>query len=176
MKLFSEQQINDTWYAAYKATKNQFESSGKYLLGGCNTNREREEYLASVEPVHGEGELLLYKNYVKHVEYGRLRGQLPMSFEDYAKTDTICKPPAQGIEWMELKEFPVQRMSNHNGQSNLVVILEPAIEDVEIGRLIQVPYVNGYKDPVKVVLMVDEKGEPLRNGDFAIPEKYIYAH
>jgi hypothetical protein len=72
------------------------------------------------------------------------------------------------------KEFNVTRLTNGMGHSHLVVITEPAIEDVHIGTVVIVPYAEGFKEPSKVLLQVDEKGLPKRaNGKFAIVSKYI---
>jgi hypothetical protein len=71
-------------------------------------------------------------------------------------------------------EFKLERLTNGMGHSHLVVITEPAIEDIHIGSVVIVPYAEGFKDPVKVVLQVDEKGNPIRNRKFGIPTKFIY--
>jgi len=76
---------------------------------------------------------------------------------------------------MEQKEFKVERLKNGRGESHLVVITSPAIEDICIGSCIIVPYAEGFKDPIKVLLQVDEKGFPKRaNNKFAIVLEYIY--
>lgn len=73
------------------------------------------------------------------------------------------------------KEFKVQRMSNGMGHSHLLVITEEAVEDMEIGTVVIIPYAEGFKDPVKVRLQVNEKGLPKRaNGKFGIVNEYIY--
>ncbi len=73
------------------------------------------------------------------------------------------------------KEFAVQRLINGNGRSHLVVITEPAIEDVHIGTVLIVPYSDGFKDPVSVLLQVDSDGLPKTvNERFAVVSKYIY--
>lgn len=73
------------------------------------------------------------------------------------------------------KEFEVKRLKNGRGNSHLVVITEPAIEDVHIGTVVIVPYAEGFKDPVKVRLQTDEKGLPKRaNERFAIVSEYLY--
>jgi hypothetical protein len=73
------------------------------------------------------------------------------------------------------KQFSVQRMTNGRGHSHLLVITEQAIEDVEIGGVVIIPYADGFKDPCKVLLQTDDKGVPLRaNGKFAIVLEYLY--
>lgn len=73
------------------------------------------------------------------------------------------------------KEFPVTRISNGLGYSHLLVITESAMEDVHIGTVVIVPYADGFKDPVKVLLQVDSNDKPIvANGKFAIVSKYIY--
>ena len=75
------------------------------------------------------------------------------------------------------KEFNVKRMTNGRGHSHLLVITEAAIEDVHIGTVAIVPYAEGFKDPCKVLLQVDDTGNPIRANDkFAIVVKYIYEH
>ena len=76
---------------------------------------------------------------------------------------------------MDLKEFKVQRLTNGRGNSHLVVITEPAIEDVEIGSVLIVPYADGFKDPVGVMLQIDADGKPkIANDKFAIVNEYLY--
>jgi len=76
---------------------------------------------------------------------------------------------------MELKEFEVKRMTNDRGESHLLVVTEPAIEDVAIGSVVIVPYADGFMDPKAVILQVDDKGSPKRaNGKFAIVNEYLY--
>ncbi len=73
------------------------------------------------------------------------------------------------------KEFDVQRMSNGRGNSHLVIVTEQAIPDIHIGTIAIVPYAEGFKDPIKVRLQIDEKGLPKRaNNRFAIVTEYIY--
>lgn len=73
------------------------------------------------------------------------------------------------------KEFTIKRFTNGRGHSHLVVITEEAIEDVHIGSVIIVPYADGFKDPIKVVLQTDDNGTPLTaNEKFGIVSKYIY--
>lgn len=73
------------------------------------------------------------------------------------------------------KEFEVKRLKNGRGCSHLVVITEPAIEDVHIGSVVIVPYAEGFKDPCKVILQTDDKGVPkMANEKFGIVDKYIY--
>lgn len=73
------------------------------------------------------------------------------------------------------KKFEVKRLTNGRGHSHLVVITEPAIVDVHIGTVVIVPYAEGFKDPCKVVLQTDDKGEPKRaNEKFGIVHEYIY--
>jgi hypothetical protein len=75
------------------------------------------------------------------------------------------------------KEFKVQRLKNGRGHSHLVVITEPAIEDVNIGTVVIIPYAEGFIDPEKVVLQVDEKGKPIiANGKFGIVSRFIHEH
>jgi hypothetical protein len=76
---------------------------------------------------------------------------------------------------MDLKEFEVQRLTNGRGESHLVVITEPAIEDVVIGSVVIVPYADGFKDPKAVILQVDDNGKPKTANDiFAIVNEYVY--
>lgn len=76
---------------------------------------------------------------------------------------------------MKTKEFEVKRLTNGHGHSHLLVITEPAIEDMEIGTVVIVPYAAGFKDPCKVLLQVNESGKPLRaNEKFGIVSKFIY--
>jgi hypothetical protein len=73
------------------------------------------------------------------------------------------------------KEFEVKRMTNGRGQSHLLVITDNAVEDVHIGTVVIVPYADGFKDPCKVLLQVDENGLPKRaNEKFGIVSEYIY--
>lgn len=73
------------------------------------------------------------------------------------------------------KEFEVKRLINGRGHSHLVVITEEALEDVHIGTVVIIPHAEGFKDPVRVVLQVDQQGLPKRvNKRFAIVLKYIY--
>lgn len=73
------------------------------------------------------------------------------------------------------KEFEVERLQNGKGDSHLIVITEPAIEDIHIGTVVIVPYAEGFKDPIKVILQVDNNGLPKRaNEKFAIVSEYIY--
>jgi len=73
------------------------------------------------------------------------------------------------------KEFGVQKLTNGRGNKHLVVITEPAIADILIGSVIIVPYAEGFKDPIKVILQVDDNGSPKRANDkFAIVNEYIY--
>jgi hypothetical protein len=78
------------------------------------------------------------------------------------------------IKTME-KEFEVQKLTNGRGNEHLVVITEPAIEDIVIGTVVIVPYAEGFKDPIKVRLQCDDNGIPKRvNKKFAIVNEYIY--
>ena len=73
------------------------------------------------------------------------------------------------------KEFDVIRQTNGRGNSHLLVITDFAVEDVYIGTVVIIPYANGFVDPIKVVLQVDENGIPKRaNEVFGIVLKYIY--
>lgn len=61
------------------------------------------------------------------------------------------------------------------GNSNLLAVIEECVPDIHIGTVIIVPYAQGFKDPLKALLQVDEIGMPLRiNEDFAIVSKFIY--
>jgi hypothetical protein len=69
----------------------------------------------------------------------------------------------------------VQRLTNGRGDSHLVIITDPAVEDIHIGTVVIVPYAEGFKDPIKVQLYIDENGLPKRaNKKFAIVSEYIY--
>jgi len=68
---------------------------------------------------------------------------------------------------MELKEFEVKRLTNGRGNSHLVVITEPAIEDISIGSVLIVPYADGFKDPKSVILQVDAVGKPKTANGYA---------
>lgn len=73
------------------------------------------------------------------------------------------------------REFKVEKLTNGMGHKHLVVITEPAIEDISIGTVVIVPYAEGFKDPIKVVLQTDKNGIPKRaNEQFAMVLKYIY--
>ena len=73
------------------------------------------------------------------------------------------------------QEFEVKRLTNHSGNSHLIVITHPAIEKIEIGTVVIIHYADGFIDPKKVILAVDNKGMPLRvNEKFAMVTKYIY--
>lgn len=73
------------------------------------------------------------------------------------------------------REFPVKRLKNGHGHTHLVVITEEAIPDIAIGNIFIVPYAEGFKDPIKVILETDERGKPLSvNEKFATVAKYIY--
>lgn len=73
------------------------------------------------------------------------------------------------------KEFEVKRATNGYGDNNLIVIVDPAIPDIYVGGALIVPYADGYKDPIKVLLQTNEKGLPKRaNEKFAIISEYIY--
>jgi len=73
------------------------------------------------------------------------------------------------------KEFEVQKFTNGRGDSHLVVITEPAIADISIGSVVIVPYAEGFKDPIKVLVLCDENGVIKRaNKKFAIVSEYIY--
>lgn len=73
------------------------------------------------------------------------------------------------------KEFKCRRFTNNGGNTHLVVVTEEAVEDIHIGSVVIVPYADGFKDPVKVLLQVDDKGFPKTlNKKFAIVSKYIY--
>ncbi|KKN79747.1 hypothetical protein LCGC14_0337690 [marine sediment metagenome] len=96
--------------------------------------------------------------------------------KDWEKNNgTLSNLPYPQSEAVIEKEFAVQRLENGRGNSHLVAIIEPAIEDVHIGSVVIVPYAEGFKDPFKVLLQVDEKGLPKRaNEKFGIVSKYIY--
>lgn len=73
------------------------------------------------------------------------------------------------------KEFEVQKFTNGRGDKHLVVITKPAIADISIGYVVIVPYAEGFKDPIKVLLQCDKNGLPKRaNKKFAIVSEYIY--
>lgn len=73
------------------------------------------------------------------------------------------------------KEFEVKQLTNGYGHKHLVVITEEAIPDMEIGTVVIVPYAEGFKQPSKVILQVDENGTPKRaNKKFGIVNEYIY--
>ena len=73
------------------------------------------------------------------------------------------------------KEFTVKRMTNGRGHSHLLVITEEAIPDMEIGTVVIIPYADGFKDPIKIKLLLDENGTPKRaNSKFGIVTEYIY--
>lgn len=73
------------------------------------------------------------------------------------------------------KEFDVKRMTNGRGRSNLLAIISEGLDGVCIGDAVLVPYIDGYKDPIKVVLYVDEREKPLRaNNKFAIACEFIW--
>lgn len=72
------------------------------------------------------------------------------------------------------KVFPVIRMTNGRGDSNLLAIINEAVPDIFIGDSILVPYVNGYIDPISVSLRVDKNGIPIRKHGFAIVEEYHF--
>lgn len=76
---------------------------------------------------------------------------------------------------MENKIFDVKRMSNGRGHSNLLAIITEAIPDLSIGDALQVPFLNGYKDPLRVRVLIDDKGTPVRtNLNSCIVTEYIY--
>ncbi len=76
---------------------------------------------------------------------------------------------------INVKEFQVKRLKNGRGDSHLIVVTDPAIEDIKIGTVVIVPYAEGFKDPSSVLLQIDEKGLPKRaNEKFAIVSEYIY--
>ena len=78
-------------------------------------------------------------------------------------------------EISEEKEFEIKKLTNHAGSTHLLVVTEDAVEDVHIGSVIIVPYAEGFRDPIKVVLQVVDKGFPKTlNKKFAIVSKYIY--
>lgn len=73
------------------------------------------------------------------------------------------------------KIFDVKAMTNRGGHKHLLVITKEAVEDLEIGGVVIVPYADGYTAPLKVRLLCDENGLPkLANGIFAIVSEYIY--
>lgn len=72
-------------------------------------------------------------------------------------------------------ELEVKRIKNGRGDSNLLIVTEEAIPDVFIGSALLVPFVDGYKDPIKVRVIVDEKGNPIAtNLRTCIVVEYIY--
>lgn len=73
------------------------------------------------------------------------------------------------------KEFPVTQMTNGRGHRHFLAITEPAIEDISLGSVVIIPYAEGFKEPSRVVLLVDELGKPqLANSSLAIVLKYLY--
>lgn len=71
--------------------------------------------------------------------------------------------------------FPVQRLANGAGHSNLTLITEDAIPDASIGSLLLVPFVDGYKDAQQVEVVTDDKGEPIAtNLRTCVVVRYIY--
>jgi hypothetical protein len=73
------------------------------------------------------------------------------------------------------KEFKVKRLKNGMGHSHLLAVTDEACEDIHIGTVVIIPYADGFKDPIKVLLQVDGNGVPKRaNKKFAIVSKYIY--
>lgn len=71
--------------------------------------------------------------------------------------------------------FEVKRISNNSGISNLTIIIDEAIPDVYIGSILLVPFVLGYRDPIKVKVKVDETGKPIAtNIRTCIVTEYIY--
>jgi hypothetical protein len=74
-----------------------------------------------------------------------------------------------------LKEFEVKRLTNGKDESHLVIITKPAIEDIFIGTVLIVPYVDGFKDPKSVILQIDADGKPkIANDKFVIVNEYVY--
>lgn len=74
-----------------------------------------------------------------------------------------------------IKTFEVKRMSNGRGTSNILLVFDEAIPDIYIGTALLVPMPAGFKDPIAVTVVVDEKGMPLRtNLDTCIVTEYKY--
>lgn len=79
------------------------------------------------------------------------------------------------VREVKTKEFSLKRMSNGAGHSNLLAIIKKGIEDIEIGDAIIVPYPQGYVDPIKAILQVDDNEYPIRiDGRFAKVVSFIY--
>lgn len=75
----------------------------------------------------------------------------------------------------EVKEFEVRRLTNGYGHSHLVVITDEAVPDMHIGTVVIIPYAEGFKDPIKVELQIDEKGSiKTFRSKFGIVTNYIY--
>lgn len=73
------------------------------------------------------------------------------------------------------KEFEIKKLTNGRGDSHFLVVTEESVEDQHIGTVVIVPYADGFKDPVKALLQINENGLPKRaNEKFAIVSKYIY--
>jgi hypothetical protein len=76
---------------------------------------------------------------------------------------------------METKAFDVKRLTNGRGHSHLVIVVDEAEIDVHIGTVLIVPYAEGFKDPIKVVVYLDDTGKvKTANQKFAVVAKYIY--
>lgn len=76
---------------------------------------------------------------------------------------------------MESKIFEVKRMTTGRGHSNLLAIITEAIPDLVIGEALQVPFLDGYKDPLRVKVLVDNKGAIVRtNLNSCVVTEYIY--
>lgn len=90
-----------------------------------------------------------------------------------AARDGYERTPSQGDEGVG--DFEVKRMKNGRGESHLLVIVDAAVPDIHIGSVFIVPFAEGFKDPIKVRLQIDEKGVPkTANNKFAIVTEYIY--
>lgn len=71
--------------------------------------------------------------------------------------------------------FPVIRLTNGAGHSNLMIVTEEAIPDVFIGSVLLVPVAQGYKDPTQVRVIIDDGGRPVAtNLRTCIVAEYIY--
>ena len=76
---------------------------------------------------------------------------------------------------MATKIVEVKRATNGRGHSNLLAIFTEAIPDMSIGDALTVPYLDGLKDPVRVEILLDENGAPVRtNLNSCIVTTYFY--
>jgi hypothetical protein len=74
---------------------------------------------------------------------------------------------------METKTFEIFRAKDGRGVSNLLLVIDEAIPDIYIGSALLVPIADGFKDPIKVDVIMDEKGAPMRtNLNTCVVTKY----